>query len=100
MSLQIWLPFTKNDSNYGILNMNPTSNTGKKVNSDHGGGYEFNNAEKQCIHYEHNTEINNFKSFSISCWANSNVKKKRKKLEITYGIIIYNAGFRALFENN
>ena len=42
MSLQIWLPFTKDDSNYGILNMNPTSNTGKKVNSDHWGGYEFN----------------------------------------------------------
>lgn len=100
MSLQIWLPFTKDDSNYGILNMNPTSNTGKKVNSDHGGGYEFNNAEKQCIHYEHNEEINNFKSFSISCWAKSNIAEMRPILGLTYDIIIYNAGFTALFENN
>ena len=100
MSLQIWLPFTKDDSNYGILNMNPTSNTGKKVNSDHGGGYEFNNAEKQCIHYEHNKEINNFKSFSISCWAKSNIAEMRPILGLTYDIIIYNAGFTALFENN
>ena len=100
MSLQIWLPFTKDDSNYGILNMNPTSNTCKKVNSDHGGGYEFNNAEKQCIHYEHNEEINNFKSFSISCWAKSNIAEMRPILGLTYDIIIYNAGFTALFENN
>lgn len=100
MSLQIWLPFTKDDSNYGILNMNPTSNTGKKVNSDHGGGYEFNNAEKQCIHYEHNEEINNFKSFSISCWAKSNIAEMRPILGLTYDIIIYNTGFTALFENN
>lgn len=99
MSLQIWLPFTKDDSNYGILNMKPTSNTGKKVNSDHGGGYEFNNAEKQCIHYEHNAEINNFKSFSISCWAKSNIAEIRPVLGLTYGIIIYNAGFTALLEN-
>lgn len=99
MSLQIWLPFTKDDSNYGILEMNPTSNTGKKVNSDHGGGYEFNNAEKQCIHYEHNAEINNFKSFSISCWAKSNIAEMRPVLGLTYGIIIYNAGFTALLEN-
>lgn len=99
MSLQIWLPFTKDDSNYGILDMKPTSNTGKKVNSDHGGGYEFNNAEKQCIHYEHNAEINNFKSFSISCWAKSNIAEMRPVLGLTYGIIIYNAGFTALLEN-
>lgn len=100
MSLQIWLPFTKDDSNYGILDIKPTSNTCKKVNSDHGGGYKFNNAEKQCIHYEHNAEINNFKSFSISCWAKSNVTEIRPILGLTYGIIIYNAGFTALFENN
>lgn len=99
MSLQIWLPFTKDDSNYGILEMNPTSNTGKKVNSDHGGGYEFNNAEKQCIYYEHNAEINNFKSFSISCWAKSNIAEMRPVLGLTYGIIIYNAGFTVLLEN-
>lgn len=100
MSLQIWLPFTKDDSNYGILDMKPTSNTGKKVNSDHGGGYEFNSVEKQCISYGHNAEINNFKSFSISCWAKSNIAEMRPILGLTYGIIIYNAGFSALFENN
>lgn len=99
MSLQIWLPFTKDDSNYGILDMNPTSNTGKKVNSDHGGGYEFNNAEKQCIHYEHKSEINNFKSFSISCWAKSNIVEERPVLGLTYSIIIYNDGFTALSTN-
>lgn len=93
MSLQIWLPFTKDDSNYGILNMNPISNTGKKVNSDHGGGYEFNNAEKQCIHYEHNAEINNFKSFSISCWAKSNVTERRAILSLTFNVVIWNTGF-------
>lgn len=99
MSLQIWLPFTKDDSNYGILDMNPTSNTGKKVNSDHGGGYEFNNVEKQFISYGHNAEINNFKSFSISCWAKSNIVETRPVLGLTYDIIIYNNGFTALFEN-
>ena len=96
MSLQIWLPFTKDDSNYGILNMNPTSNTGKKVNSDHGGGYEFNNAEKQCIRYEHKPEINNFKSFSISCWAKNNVTEKQDILSLTYDVIIQNTGFFVL----
>ena len=96
MSLQIWLPFTKDDSNYGILNMNPTSNTGKKVNSDHGGGYEFNNAEKQCIGYSHNIEINNFKSFSISCWAKNNVTEKQDILSLTYDVIIQNTGFFVL----
>lgn len=93
MSLQIWLPFTKDDSNYGILDMKPTSNTGKKVNSDHGGGYEFNNAEKQCIGYGHNAEINNFKSFSISCWAKNNVTEKQDILSLTYDVIIQNTGF-------
>lgn len=96
MSLQIWLPFTKDDSNYGILDMKPTSNTGKKVNSDHGGGYEFNNAEKQCIGYGHNSEINNFKSFSISCWAKNNVTEKQSILSLTYDIIIQNTGFFVL----
>ena len=96
MSLQIWLPFTKDDSNYGILDMNPTSNTGKKVNSDHGGGYEFNNAEKQCIGYGHNAEINNFKSFSISCWAKNNVTEKQDILSLTYDVIIQNTGFYVL----
>lgn len=96
MSLQIWLPLTKDDSNYGILNMNPTSNTGKKVNSDHGGGYEFNNAEKQCIHYEHKPEINNFKSFSISCWAKSNTTEKQRILSLTYDVVILNYGFFVL----
>ena len=96
MSLQIWLPFTKDDSNYGILDMNPTSNTGKKVNSDHGGGYEFNNAEKQCIGYGHNSEINNFKSFSISCWAKNNVTEKQDILSLTYDVIIQNTGFFVL----
>lgn len=99
MSLQIWLPFTKDDSNYGVLDMNPTSNTGKKVNSDHGGGYEFNNAERQYISYGHNAEINNFKSFSISCWAKSNVVETRPILALTYDMVIYNSGFTALFEN-
>ena len=94
MSLQIWLPFTKDDSNYGILDMKPTSNTSKKVNSDHGGGYEFNNAEKQCIHYEHNSEINNFKSFSLSCWAKSNTAKKNGILSLTYSAVITNTGIR------
>lgn len=93
MSLQIWLPFTKDDSNYGILDMNPTSNTGKKVNSDHGGGYEFNNAEKQCIGYAHNEEINNFKSFSISCWAKNNVTERRAILSLTFSVVIWNTGF-------
>lgn len=96
MSLQIWLPFTKDDSNYGILDMKPTSNTGKKVNSDHGGGYEFNNAEKQCIGYGHNAEINNFKSFSISCWAKNNVTEKQDILSLTYDVIIQNTGFFVL----
>lgn len=94
MSLQIWLPFTKDDSNYGILDMNPISNTGKKVNSDHGGGYEFNNVEKQHIHYEHKTEINNFKSFSLSCWAKSNTAKKNGILSLTYSAVILNTGIR------
>lgn len=94
MSLQIWLPFTKDDSNYGILDMKPTSNTGKKVNSDHGGGYEFNNAEKQCIRYEHKSEINNFKSFSLSCWAKSNTAKKNGILSLTYSAVILNTGIR------
>ena len=93
MSLQIWLPFTKDDSNYGILEMNPISNTGKKVNSDHGGGYEFNNAEKQGISYGHNAEINNFKSFSLSCWAKSNVTERRAILSLTFDVIIWNTGF-------
>lgn len=96
MSLQIWLPFTKDDSNYGILDMKPTSNTGKKVNSDHGGGYEFNNAEKQHIRYEHNAEINNFKSFSISCWAKSNVTENQNILSLTYDVVIKNTGFYVL----
>lgn len=93
MSLQIWLPFTKDASNYGILDMNPTGNTGKKVNSDHGGGYEFNNAEKQCISYGHNAEINNFKSFSISCWAKSNTAESRPILGLTFDVIIKNTSF-------
>ena len=94
MSLQIWLPFTKDDSNYGILDSKPFYNSGKKVNSDHGGGYEFNNAEKQCIRYEHKPEINNFKSFSLSCWAKSNTAKKNGILSLTYSAVILNTGIR------
>lgn len=72
MSLQLWLPFTKDSRNYGTANSNITVNNATvNANGKLGSCYSFNGTNSYLLG-THNFITNNIQDFTCSCWMKLN----------------------------
>ena len=72
MSLQLWLPLTKDSRNYGTANSNVTVNNATvNTNGKLGSCYSFNGTNSYFIG-THNFITNNLQDWTFSCWMKLN----------------------------
>ena len=72
MSLQLWLPLTKDSRNYGATNSNITVNNATvNTNGKLGSCYSFNGTSSYLLG-THNFITNNLQDWTFSCWMKIN----------------------------